>query len=60
MKDSIRPFYALYTSRCEICEQHIVPDEEVVYMDEEVVHVQCAEDEGWVAGHFFGGPAYDG
>lgn len=38
-------FIAEYTSRCGLCDRDIEPGDEATYVDDEPVHVECAEAE---------------
>ena len=39
-----RPFEAKYPGRCGLCDDDIDPGDEVCYADDEVCHLDCAED----------------
>ena len=43
---ALQPILARYQSRCGICDSLIVEDEEIVEVDGEWVHADCAEAEG--------------
>lgn len=43
----LRSFLAAFDSgRCPICREDLREGEEVVYVDDELCHVDCARDEG--------------
>lgn len=47
MSRPLVPIVAAYSSRCSICDERIVEDvDEIVCVDGEWVHADCAENEG--------------
>lgn len=43
----MKPIPATYESTCELCGNRIHEEDEIVRVDDEWVHAQCAEDEGY-------------
>lgn len=43
---AVRSWVARYVTICGLCDEGIDPGEDVVWFEEEVVHVECAEAEG--------------
>lgn len=41
----MRPFPARYPGRCTECHEGIEVDDEVTYVDDELLHAACAPDE---------------
>lgn len=44
---ALQPVLARHKSRCGICDSLIWPDEEIVEVDGEWVHADCADEEGF-------------
>ncbi len=42
----MKPIPAAYEGRCALCDDRIHDGDEIVRVDDEWVHAQCAEDEG--------------
>lgn len=43
----MKPILSAYMSRCQLCEKTVEEGDPIVKVDDEWVHAQCAEDEGY-------------
>lgn len=47
MSDVLRIWFARFRTVCGLCYETVEENARCVYIDNEVCHVQCAEDEGY-------------